>query len=121
MKKILIVDDKPAVRELIEATLQSTDRQIFYAASGDQAVETARRIRPDLILMDVMMPGKFDGFEATRILKNDPETKNVIIILLTAVGQQHEISEGLSAGADDYFIKPFSPLELLKTVEKFVG
>jgi CheY-like chemotaxis protein len=118
MKKILIVDDKQEVRELVEVTLRSGEYRSFQAESGEKAIEIAKAERPDLIIMDVMMPGGMDGLEATRILKDDPETKECIIIMLTAKGQQFDKEEGFKAGADDYFIKPFSPLDLIKKVDE---
>jgi len=121
MKKILIVDDQLEVRELVEVTLRVGDYQIQKATSGEEAINMVKAEKPDLIIMDVMMPGGMDGLEATRILKKDPEKKSCIIIMLTAKGQQTEIEKGLEAGADDYFVKPFSPLELIKKVEEFLG
>ena len=120
MKKILIVDDRQEVRELVEVTLRAGDYQIFQAESGESAVEVARAEKPDLIIMDIMMPGGIDGIEATRILKNDPRTKECPVIMLTGKGQEDDKEEGFEAGADDYFVKPFSPLELLKKVEEFL-
>ena len=117
MKKILIVDDQPEVRELVEVTLLSDDYVIYKADRGDKAVEIAIREKPDVILMDIMMPGSIDGLEATRILKNNPQTREACIVLLTAKGQKNDIEKGFQAGADDYFIKPFSPLELLKKID----
>jgi two-component system alkaline phosphatase synthesis response regulator PhoP len=67
--------------------------------------------------MDVMMPGDIDGLEATRILKSDPETKETLIIMLTAKGQKEDVDIGIKAGANDYFVKPFSPIELINKVE----
>ena len=119
MKKILIVDDQLEVRELVEVTLRTEDYQILKAENGAQAVEVARAEKPDLILMDIMMPGGMDGLEATRIIKENPETKDCVIIMLTAKGQQADRRKGLEAGATEYFSKPFSPLELIRTVEKF--
>jgi CheY-like chemotaxis protein len=121
MKKILIVDDQLEIRSLVEVTLETEDYEIFQAKSGEEAVEIARLQKPDLIIMDIMMPGDIDGLEATRNLKNDPETSNCRIVLLTAKGQQDDIEEGYSAGAEDYFVKPFSPLELIKKVEEVLG
>ena len=121
MKKILIVDDQLEVRELVEVTLRTEDYQILKAENGAQAVEVARAEKPDLILMDIMMPGGMDGLEATRIIKENPETKDCVIIMLTAKGQQADRRKGLEAGATEYFSKPFSPLELIRTVEKFVN
>lgn len=121
MKKILIVDDQMEIRELVEITLQANEYRIFKAQSGEKGIEIARAQKPDLIIMDVMMPGGIDGFETTRILKNDPETKKCCIIMLTAKGQQADIDQGYAAGADDYFKKPFSPLELINKVEDVLG
>jgi two-component system phosphate regulon response regulator PhoB len=121
MKKILIVDDRNEVRELVEVTLEVENYQILQADSAEKAVEIARREKPDLILMDIMMPGGMDGLEATRILKKDPETKSCPVIMLTAKGQEYDRTEGKKAGADDYFIKPFSPLDLLRKVEEILG
>lgn len=118
MKKILIVDDQMEVRKLVEVTLRIGDYQILQAQSGEEAIEIANKEKPDLIIMDVMMPGGMDGLAATRILKNDPETKDCPIIILTAKGQQVDKEKGFAAGADDYFTKPFSPLELIKKVEE---
>jgi len=118
MKKVLIVDDHAEVRRLVEMTLRVGDYKILQAQNGQEAIEIARNKKPDLIIMDIMMPGNMDGLEATRILKDDPETKDSIIIMLTAKGQEFDKEKGLEAGADDYFTKPFSPLELIKKVEE---
>ncbi len=118
MKKILIVDDQLEVRELVEVTLRSDDYQILQAESGEKAIELAKSEKPDLIIMDVMMPGGMDGLEATRTIKNDPETENCTIVMLTAKGQDSDREKGAAAGAADYFTKPFSPLELIRKVEE---
>ncbi|GFM32197.1 response regulator [Desulfovibrio subterraneus] len=117
MKTILITEDKLEVRELIKVTLRIGDYSLLEASSGEEAVELARRHTPDLILMDIMMPGTIDGLEATRIIKSDPATRHCKVIILTAKGQQHDVDTGNKAGADAYFIKPFSPLELIQQVE----
>ena len=121
MKKVLIVDDQLEVRELVEVTLRTEDYQIFQAENGENAIKMAKAERPDLIIMDIMMPGGMDGIEATRILKNAPETKDCIVIMLTAKGQEIDRQKGFEAGADDYFAKPFSPLELINKVEEVIG
>ncbi len=117
MKKILITDDQLEVRELVEVTLRIDEYTILQASSGEEAVRIAELEKPDLIFMDVMMPGGIDGFEATRRIKNNPETKKCHIVILSAKGQQIDREKGKTAGADDYFIKPFSPLELIQKVE----
>jgi two-component system phosphate regulon response regulator PhoB len=121
MKKILIVDDQLEVRELVQVTLRMDDYEIIQAKSGQQAIELARSEKPDLIIMDIMMPGGIDGLEATRQIKSDREVSRSKIIMLTAKGQEIDREEGFAAGADDYFIKPFSPLELIKKVEEILG
>ena len=118
MKKVLIVDDRLEVRELVEVTLRVKDYQILEASNAEEAIEMVKAEKPDLTLMDIMMPGRMDGLEATRILKSDPETKDCPIVMLTAKGQKIDIEKGLEAGAVDYFVKPFSPLELIKKVEE---
>ena len=99
MKKILIVDDKQEVRELVEVTLRSDDHHILQAESGEEAIEVARAEKPDLILMDIMMPGVLNGLEATRILKGNPLTSECTIIMLTARVEEAEKILGLELGA----------------------
>jgi len=120
MKKILVVDDRPEIRELVQKTLVRRDCKIFTAENAESALKIARIEKPDLVMMDVMMPGLIDGVEATRVLKTDPETSNCVVIMLTARGQAVDIQKGLEAGADEYLVKPFSPLELLRKVEKIL-
>ena len=121
MKKILVVDDQQKVRELVEVTLRGDDYQILQAKSGEEAVETAKLQKPDLIIMDITMPGGMDGLKATNIIKNDESTKDAKIIILSAKGQDVDKVKGREAGADDYFSKPFSPLDLIKKVEEVLG
>lgn len=121
MKKILVVDDQPQLRELVAVTLQD-EYQVFFAENGQQAIEKTQTEQPDLILLDVMLYGsELDGLEVCRRLKNDPATRDIPVVLLTAGGQKSNIEAGQAAGADDYFIKPFSPLALLKKVEEIIG
>ena len=117
MKKILIVEDNPAIRELVVETLQDPGCQILESENGEDAIQVFDREKPELIIMDVMMPGRLDGLEATRIIKDSPDGEKCSIILLTARGQKEDISKGLKAGADDYLVKPFSPMELINKVE----
>ncbi|MEE9518235.1 MAG: response regulator [Candidatus Adiutricales bacterium] len=121
MKKILIVDDRAEVRELVEVTLRSSEYISLQAESGEKAIEIAKAERPHLIIMDIMMPGGIDGLETTRILKGDPETRESVIIMLTAKGQEIDREEGFKAGADDYFVKPFSPLDLIRKVDEVLA
>ena len=121
MKKILIVDDSEEIRDLVTMTLRREDRQVIQAKTGEEAVELARREKPDLIMMDIMMPGPVDGLEATRVLKGDVQTRDCKVIFLTAKGQTEDLELGFKAGADDYFVKPFSPLALMKKVDALIG
>jgi CheY-like chemotaxis protein len=115
------VDDLKEVRDLVEKTLRTNDRLVLKAEDGATAVDVAKAEKPDLIMMDITMPGTVDGLEATRIIKSDPETKNCIVIMLTAKGQEGDKEAGFAAGADGYFIKPFSPLELMRKVDEVLG
>ncbi len=122
MKKILIVDDQREIRELVAATLRIGPYQIFQAANGPEALDVVQRERPDLILLDVMMQaGGMDGFEACRRIKTDLETSNSFIMMLTARGQKSDLEQGYAAGANDYFTKPFSPLELMAKVDEVMN
>jgi len=122
MKKILIVDDQDKIRELVHVTIRIGDYEILEAASGDEAVEVARQHQPDLIFLDVMMPNSsLDGFEVCKILKEDERTKNAHILMLTALDKEEDIARGKEVGADGYFTKPFSPLELMSKVEEILG
>ena len=122
MKKILIVDDQREVRELVAATLRIGPYQIFQAANGPEALDLAQRERPDLILLDVMMQaGGMDGFEACRRIKTDLETSHSFVMMLTARGQKSDLEQGYAAGANGYFTKPFSPLELMAKVDEVMN
>jgi len=122
MKKILVVDDQKEIRELVEITLRRSDYLILQAGTGPEAIEIARREKPTLILLDVMMPeGGMDGFDVCTQLKNDPKTAAITIIMLTALGQEKDKTRGNAAGADDYFTKPFSPLKLINKVDEVLG
>ncbi len=122
MKTILVVDDQPAVRELIGVILEIGPYRVLTAENGDQALEMARAESPDLILLDVMMTGgKQEGLAVCRLLKADVHTRNIYIVLLTAKGQNWDKEARYAAGADDYFVKPFSPLELMNKVGEVLG
>ncbi len=121
MKEILVVDDCPEVRELLEKTLARGSYETLCAESGLDALAVARSQKPDLILMDIMMPGGLNGTEATRMLKSDPATKYSKVLMLTGKEGTKVMNEALDAGADGFFVKPFSPLELLLKIEELLG
>jgi CheY-like chemotaxis protein len=118
-KKILIVDDDRSVRLLVRATLGAgaEEYDILEAGSGKEALEIARRELPELLLLDIMMP-RVDGFTVCEQLKSDPATSGITIVMLTAIRRPEDIERGKTAGADGYFTKPFSPLQLLQLVER---
>lgn len=113
--RILLADDDFALRRLIQATLGSEDFELLQAVDGQEALDVARREQPGLVLLDVNMP-KMDGFEVCRQLKADPRTAEIKIVMLTARGADVDRLRGREAGADEYFIKPFSPVQLLNKV-----
>lgn len=109
--KILVVDDDPLMRRIVQQSLEKGHYLLFEAESGPSGIETAMRLRPDLIILDVMMPG-MDGFEVIHRLRRHPVTQTIPIILLTALGEMSEKVQGMQLGADDYITKPFDPREL---------
>jgi two-component system phosphate regulon response regulator PhoB len=119
LKKLLIADDEPGIRRLVRMTLESDDYEIIEASNGDEALELARHHKPALVLLDVMMPRR-GGFDICRELKADPETAAITIVILTARAQEADQHEGRAAGADDYFMKPFSPVALMRKVDEIL-
>ena len=116
--KILIVDDQPEIRELVKVTLEVADYQIFSAEHGQEAIDVAQAEHPDIILLDIKMPGSsVNGLEVCRRLKQDPITANIYIIIISASAQKKDLEFGDKVGADDYFIKPFSPAALIQKIE----
>jgi two-component system phosphate regulon response regulator PhoB len=114
-KKILIVDDQGELRTLVRMTLEFGDYELHEAEDGERAVNLSTSIKPDLVILDVMMPGEIDGFQACEALKKSDAPPYVM--LLTARGQKSDIEEGERVGADSYLVKPFSPLELIDKVK----
>lgn len=117
MRKLLIADDEPGIRTLVKMTLESDAYEIIEASDGVQALALTKEHRPQLVLLDVSMPG-MSGFDVCRSIKADPVLKDVWVIMVTAKAQEADITEGVAAGADDYFTKPFSPVALIRKVEE---
>jgi two-component system phosphate regulon response regulator PhoB len=111
-EKILIVEDDEDIQELVNYNLSREGYQTRVVASGEEALTITRNMRPDLILLDLMLPG-LDGLEVCRRLKNDAGTGHIPVVMLTAKGEESDIVVGLELGADDYMTKPFSPKILL--------
>ena len=114
-KNILVVEDDLDIRELISFNLQNQGHQVFEAKDGEAGIDKAREKLPDLILLDLMLPG-IQGLDVCRIIKSDQETKEIPIIMVTALGQEEDIVKGLETGADDYITKPFSIKVLIARV-----
>ena len=120
--KILIVDDNRIIRHLLKLTFEDTARfQILEADCGDAALMLTTNEHPDLIILDVMMPGELNGFEVCNIIKSRPDSKDCKVVLLSARCQQSDIEQGREAKADHYVTKPFSPTELLALVESLLS
>jgi diguanylate cyclase (GGDEF)-like protein len=113
---ILVVDDDPDIARFVEVNLRSAGYSVSVASDGQEALEKASELHPDLVLLDVMMP-RIDGFEVAQRLRRNPQTANTSIIMLTAKALSTDKVLGLTAGADDYIIKPFDPIELLARVK----
>ena len=119
--RVLVVDDQPDIRKLVRMTLSIGDFSVYEADTGMSALAMASNIKPKIILMDVMMPGEIDGLEACLRVKADPELADTAVIMVTARVQQADIEVGKAAGADAYLAKPFSPLQLIDTIDKLVA
>jgi two-component system alkaline phosphatase synthesis response regulator PhoP len=116
MAKILIAEDERDIRDLVAFTLRFAGYEVFAAANGEEAVEMAPKVNPDLILMDVRMP-RMTGYEACKVMKANPDLKDIPVVFLTARGQETEIQQGLDAGAEEYLLKPFAPDQLTDRVK----
>jgi CheY-like chemotaxis protein len=122
MKSVaLVVEDNPEIRQLIRMTLSIEGHDVYEADSGESGVRMLIGLRPDIVLMDIMMPGMIDGLQACRQIKDHPALGSTPVILLTARGQKADMQAGKEAGADAYLVKPFSPLELLDSVKKLIN
>lgn len=114
--KILVVEDEAPIQELIEFNLKRKNYRVKVVDSGEDALQAVSSFAPDLILLDIMLPG-LDGLEVCKKVKSDPETESIPVIMLTALSEEADIVAGLELGADDYVTKPFSPRVLLARVK----
>jgi two-component system alkaline phosphatase synthesis response regulator PhoP len=118
-KSVLVVEDDTDILELITFNLKREGYEVTGVTSGEEGVEAARKARPDLVLLDLMLPG-MDGLEVCRKLKSDPDASHVPVIMVTAKGEETDIVTGLELGADDYVTKPFSPKVLIARIRAVV-
>ncbi len=112
MPRILIADDNPEGRELLEAYLAGTDYTLETAADGDETLRKVQAFQPDLLLLDIMMP-KISGFEVCKRLKANPATQDIVVLMITALDQPHDIDKAVEAGTNDFLTKPINKTELL--------
>lgn len=120
MATILVIDDEVHIIKIIEYKLRGAGYTVISARDGLEGVEKAKTERPDLILLDIMMP-RMDGFQALEALKKDPETEGIPVLMLTVKGREGDRQKGLQMGVVDYMIKPFSPNHLLNRVNAVLG
>jgi len=118
--KILVIDDDPDAVETMTAILETRDYEVVTALSGLEGITKAREEKPDLIIMDVMMP-KLDGFTICKMIKDNEQIKNIPVILLTGKGLVGDVEKGFAAGASDYMIKPIDWERLFVKIEKFIS
>lgn len=116
-KKVMIVDDEAHIVELVRVCLEDTDYEIIEAYDGLEALDKVFNEKPDLILLDIMLP-KMDGYEVCKNLKAKEDTRSIPVVMLTAKGQEVDKVKGFQSGADSYLTKPFSPLRLLTELEE---
>ncbi len=118
--KILVVDDEIYIVHILDFSLGMEGYEVLTALDGEQALEKARAEHPDLVVLDIMMP-KLDGYETCKMLKADPKTKDIPVILLSAKGRNVDQKVGFEVGADDYITKPFSPRKLVERINTILG
>lgn len=121
MKRVLIVEDQADIRELIRLTLELDDFEIQERVNGDEGLLAVASFKPDLVLLDVMMPGSLDGFQVCQRIKQSATSKRTKVVILTARTQDADQQAGKQAGADGFLTKPFSPRQLLEVVQRQLG
>lgn len=119
-RKILVVDDEPFILKSLAFVLKKEGFHVESATNGLEALETIRREKPDLIFLDIMMP-KMNGLEVCQWIRQDPQLRDIHVIILTAKGQEADREKGLQIGADEYMTKPFSPSMVVKRIREIFG
>ncbi len=116
--RILVVEDQDSIRRMIEALVQARGHQVTAVSSGTKAIDVALTDPPDLVLLDLNLPGQYDGFEVCRRLRADPGTAKVPVVIISALDDQESRDRATEAGATAYYTKPFSPIALLKEIDR---
>lgn len=117
---VLVVDDDPVIQNLLEVNFEMEGYTVYVASDGLAGLEMARSRRPDVVVLDVMMPG-MNGLEVARHLRDDADTADIPIIVVSAKAQESDLNAGRAAGVDDYVTKPFDPFELLERVARLLA
>jgi two-component system, OmpR family, phosphate regulon response regulator PhoB len=117
---VLVADDDADIRDLVAFKLEQAGLEVVAVEDGEAALEQARARQPELAVLDISMPG-LSGIDVCRMLRADPTTSGMLIIMLTARVQEHDVEGGFSAGADDYVTKPFSPRELVSRIQALLS
>lgn len=116
--RILVVEDQDSIRRMIEALVQARGYEVVAVASGTKAIDVAMTQPPDMVLLDLMLPGQYDGFEVCRRLRADPGTQKVPVVIISALDDADSRNRAADAGATAYYTKPFSPIALLKEIDR---
>lgn len=117
--KILVCEDQDSIRRMIEALVQARGYDVTAVANGVKAIDVAFTSPPDVVLLDLMLPGGYDGFEVCRRLRANPSTHAVPVVIISALDDDESRARAREAGATAYYTKPFSPIALLKEIERF--
>ncbi len=120
-KIILVIEDQPEIRKLICMTMDYDGFEVHEADNGDTGLRMVKALRPHIVLLDVMMPGQLDGIQVCERIRADPEIAHIPVVMLTARSQQTDLEAGRRAGCNAYLTKPFSPLQLIETVERLAA
>ena len=116
--RILVVEDQDSIRRMIEALVQARGYEVTAVPNGTKAIDAAMTQSVDLVLLDLMLPGQYDGFDVCKRLKADPKTRNVPVVIISALDDPDSRRKAAEAGASAYYTKPFSPSALLKEIER---
>ncbi|MBK7586656.1 MAG: response regulator [Myxococcales bacterium] len=116
--RILVVEDQDSIRRMIEALIQARGYEVTAVANGAKAIDAFMTQTFDLVLLDLMLPGQYDGFEVCQRLRSDPGTRNVPVVIISALDDPDSRRKAADAGASAYYTKPFSPIALLKEIER---
>jgi CheY-like chemotaxis protein len=119
--RILVVEDQDSIRRMIEALVQARGYEVVAVSNGAKAIDTVATQKFELVLLDLMLPGQYDGFAVCQRLKTDPATRTIPVVIISALDDPESRQKAAAAGASAYYTKPFSPIALLKEIERLKG